>query len=104
MRFTTAEAVAEPQVMVYVLCAVIVGAADPLGIEQVGAAPEATVLETPGPEIVQDALFGTFDAVQEMVDVCPARTRVGDAVMVRTGVPVQVLPVTVTFGHMLCPW
>ena len=64
----------------------ITGVADPFGMVHWGAAAAGIVCETPGPETVQDPL-DTFDAVQDTVEVCPARTRFGTAVMSRTGVP-----------------
>ena len=69
----------------------MVGVADPCGMAQVGGTPAAMVWEIPGPETVQDGEApGTLDAFHVMVEVCPARTRVGLAVMVGVAGPAQV--------------
>ena len=53
----------------------MVGVAEPAGMAQVGAGPEAGVWETPGPETVQEPPPGTLEAVQVMVAVLPCFTR-----------------------------
>jgi hypothetical protein len=57
-------------VMVYVDCALMVGAAESFVIEQVGAAPAPAFRDKPGPLIEQLGLApGTFVAVQAIVEV-----------------------------------
>lgn len=72
---------------VKVLCELIVTDVPP-DTEQDGDAETPEVQETPGPETVQEVPSpGTFEALQESVVFCPARTRSGLAVIDRLAVP-----------------
>lgn len=68
---------------------------------QEGADVIVEVQDTPGPVTEQVVpLPGTLVALQVRVEGCPARTRLGEAVIVRVGVPAVHQPAaTLTTGH-----
>ena len=100
MTFTVTFLTSLPHVNVYVLCVSMVVVVE-LPALQDGADVIVELQDTPGPVTEHVVpLPGTFVALQVRVEDCPARNRLGEAVIERVGVPAVHHPAaTFTVGH-----